>query len=120
MKSSHSSSGIRLVAPFLCVMALLTVLSFIIPLRPTQSQIEKRNLAAFPDFTWDALVSGSYFDDITLWFSDTFPGREDWLRLSTSISSLHVIPASPRKKPPLPPLNPWRPARMRQRMPILS
>lgn len=89
MKSSHKSSGIGLAAPFLCVMALLTVLSFIIPLRPTQSQMEKRNLAQFPDFTWETLVSGSYFDDITLWFSDTFPGREDWLRLSTSISSLH-------------------------------
>lgn len=89
MKSSHKSSGIGLAAPFLFVMAVLTVLSFIIPLRPTQSQIEKRNLAEFPDFTWDALVSGTYFDDITLWFSDTFPGREEWLRLSTSISSLH-------------------------------
>lgn len=89
MKSSHKSSGIGLAAPFLCVMALLTVLSFIIPLRPTQSQMEKRNLAEFPDFTWESLVSGSYFDDITLWFSDTFPGREDWLRLSASISSLH-------------------------------
>lgn len=89
MKTSHKSSGIGLAVPFLCVMALLTILSFIIPLRPTQSQMEKRNLAEFPDFTWDALVSGSYFDDITLWFSDTFPGREEWLRLSTSISSLH-------------------------------
>ena len=89
MKYLKKSSGLGLALPFLIVLGLLTVVSFVIPLRPTQSQMEKRNLAEFPDFTWEALVSGSYFDDITLWFSDTFPGREDWLRLSTSISSLH-------------------------------
>ena len=66
-------TGIRLVIPFLVVLAVLTVVSFIIPLRPTQSQMEKRNLAQFPEFSWEALAEGSYFDDITTWFSDTFP-----------------------------------------------
>ncbi len=82
-------SGLHLVIPFLAVLAVLTVVSFLIPLRPTQSQMEKRNLAQFPEFTWEALADGSYFDDITTWFSDTFPGREDWLTLSSLISSLH-------------------------------
>lgn len=89
MKYLRKSSGLGLALPFLIVLGLLTVISFMIPLRPTQSQMEKRNLAEFPDFTWESLASGSYFDDITLWFSDTFPGREEWLRLSTSISALH-------------------------------
>lgn len=89
MKYLKKSSGLGLALPFLIVLGLLTAASFVIPLRPTQSQMEKRNLAEFPEFSWEALVSGSYFDDITLWFSDTFPGREDWLRLSSSISSLH-------------------------------
>lgn len=89
MKSPKKPSELALALPFLIVLSLLTIISFVIPLRPTQSQIEKRNLAEFPAFSWEALVSGDYFDDITLWFSDTFPGREDWLRLSSSISSLH-------------------------------
>lgn len=89
MKSFKKSSGLALALPFLVVLGLLTVVSFLIPLRPTRSQMEKRDLAQFPEFSWDTLVSGSYFDDITLWFSDTFPGREDWLRLSSSISALH-------------------------------
>ena len=75
--------------PFLVILALLTVVSFIIPLRPTQSQSEKRNLAQFPVFSVEALLSGSYFDDITTWFSDTFPGREGWISLSSSIQELH-------------------------------
>ena len=82
-------SGIRLVIPFFVVMAVLTVVSFIIPLRPTQSVMEKRNLAQFPEFTVEALVSGDYFDDISIWFSDTFPGREQWLQVSSFTSSLH-------------------------------
>lgn len=79
----------KLVRPFFWVLGIMTVVSFIIPLRPTQSFSEKRNLAEFPEFSLEALADGSYFDDITLWFSDTFPGRENWISMSTAISSLH-------------------------------
>ena len=75
--------------PFFLAMAVLTVVAFIIPLRPTQSYTEKRNLAQFPAFSGEALLSGDYFDDINTWFSDTFPGRESWLKLNNTISSLH-------------------------------
>ena len=87
-KKKHRS-GLRLVIPFFVVLGLMTALSFCIPLRPRRSMLEKRDLAAFPEFTWEALASGSYFDDITTWFSDTFPGREGWIDLSTRISALH-------------------------------
>ena len=85
----QKDTGLRWAVPFLLTLAVLTVVSFIIPLRPTQSQSEKRNLAEFPAFSWDSLVSGDYFDDITLWFSDTFPGRESWLEVSAATKSLH-------------------------------
>lgn len=83
------NSGFLLAVPFFVVMAILTVVSFVIPLRPTESSMEKRDLAKFPEFSVSALADGSYFSDISLWFSDTFPGREDWLMLSSSISTLH-------------------------------
>lgn len=86
---NNKSSGIRLVIPFFLVLGLLTAASFIIPLRPTVSYSEKRELAKFPEFSWSALASGDYFDDITLWFSDTFPGRETWMTVSDYTSSLH-------------------------------
>ena len=88
-KNNSPDTGLRLVIPFLVTLAVLTAVSFIIPLRPTQSQSEKRNLAQFPEFSWNALVSGDYFDDITLWFSDTFPGRESWLEVSAMTTALH-------------------------------
>lgn len=81
--------GIGHVIPFFMVLAALTVVSFIIPLRPTVSHIEKRNLAEFPEFSMKDLVSGDYFDDITTWFSDTFPGRETWIELASQTKSFH-------------------------------
>lgn len=84
-----SRSGVKLVIPFFVALGILTLVSYIIPLRPTRSQMEKRNLAQFPEFSCQALAEGTYFDDITLWFSDTFPGREEWIALSSRISSLH-------------------------------
>ncbi len=84
-----ADTGFKLVIPFFLALTVLTIVSFVIPLRPTQSYTEKRNLAEFPDFSVEALVSGSYFDDITDWFSDTFPGRESWISLSDYISGLH-------------------------------
>ena len=78
-----------LAVPFFAALIILTVVAFIIPLRPTRSYNEKRNLAEFPEFTVEALTSGSYFDDISTWFSDTFPGREGWIQASIRMQSLH-------------------------------
>ena len=75
--------------PFFLVLAALTVVSFCLPLRPDFSDSEKRELTKFPEFSLEALISGDYFDDITLWFSDTFPGREDWISLSQQVSNFH-------------------------------
>ena len=86
---SEKKKSARLAIPFFLVLGTLTVVSFILPLRPTRSPLEKRELAKFPEFSVEALASGTYFDDISTWFSDTFPGREGWIRLSGSLNSLH-------------------------------
>lgn len=82
-------SSFLLALPFFLVLAVLTVVSFLVPLRPTFSNSEKRELTAFPEFSVSSLVSGEYFDEITLWFSDTFPGREDWLTVSQYTTNFH-------------------------------
>lgn len=98
MKKEQENSGLPeqrhmpgnyLAIPFFVVLAILTIVAFLIPLRPTVSYSEKRELASFPEFSMDSLLSGDYFDDITLWFSDTFPGRETWISLSNVTESLH-------------------------------
>ena len=81
----------RVAAPFFTALFVLTIVAFIIPLRPTESESEKRRLTEFPDFTVDTLLSGEYFDQIGLWFSDTFPFRDYWLAVSTRLGELHGI-----------------------------
>lgn len=88
-REQRRTPSAKLAIPFFIVLILLTVAAFILPLRPTVSYSEKRELAKFPEFSVDALLSGDYFDDITLWFSDTFPGRESWMTLSRYTESLH-------------------------------
>ena len=78
-------------AVFFTVLALLTVVSFILPLRPTESVAEKRRLAQFPAFSAQALWSGDYFDDISLWFSDTFPGRDVYISVAGKLNDLHGL-----------------------------
>ena len=81
--------GGKLTIPFFLVLVILTVAAFVVPLRPTVSYSEKRELAKFPEFSVEALLSGDYFDDISLWFSDTFPGREVWMSVSRFTKALH-------------------------------
>lgn len=76
------------IASFFITLCLGTVLAFIIPLRPTYSETEKRSLQEFPKFTLEAFYTGDYFDNITLWFSDTFPLREGMTKINTALKSL--------------------------------
>ena len=80
-----------LAAPFFTVLFALGLVALIIPLRPTVSMREKRSLAEFPAFTVKTLLSGDFFDGVSTWYSDTFPGRETWLDVSRGLDSFHGI-----------------------------
>lgn len=79
------------VASFFVMLYLGATIAFIIPLRPTFSPSEKRNLAKFPEFSAEVLFSGEYFNDINTWFSDTFPYRDYLTQIGTSIKNLYGI-----------------------------
>lgn len=83
----NKTLALKIGAFFLTLYVGATV-SFIIPLRPTYSESEKRDLKEFPEFSYKAVLSGSYFDDISTWFSDTFPFREQLTKFNTSIKKL--------------------------------
>ena len=80
-----------LAAPFFTVLFVLGLIALIIPLRPTESMREKRRLTQFPELTVRTLLSGDFFDGVSTWYSDTFPGRETWLDVATALNDLHGI-----------------------------
>lgn len=47
------------------------------------SPTENRNLADFPDFSWSALVDGSYTADLEEYLADQFPLRDGWMGLKS-------------------------------------
>lgn len=75
--------------PFFLALGILTVIAWILPLRPTVSTKEKRTLETFPAFSLAAVADGSYFSDISLWFSDTFPGRDGWILAAQRLETLY-------------------------------
>lgn len=77
------------IVSFLAALALLTCLAMVIPLRPSHSDSEMRDLAEFPSFSVSALMDGSYFEDLTVWFADTFPLRDLFLSLQNRVESLY-------------------------------
>ena len=74
---------------FTVVLGTMTMIGFIMSLRPTVSMTEKRELAKFPEFTVSGLWDGSYFKAIDVWYSDTYPLRETMILASQKLQSLY-------------------------------
>lgn len=73
----------------------VTIVIFIIGLaffaRPTRSENEKRELTPFPTFTLESFLNGEYTAQISLWFSDTYPLREQMISANAGLQSLYGI-----------------------------
>lgn len=76
---------------FLLVLGIVTAVAWAIPLRPTASVSEKRNLERFPSFSFSTLLSGEYFKSIDNWFSDTFTFRESWIGAADGFKKIYGI-----------------------------
>ena len=62
------------------------VIGFLIGLaffaRPARSENEKRELTKFPELTISSLLSGEFTNQVSLWYSDTYPLREPMIAAS--------------------------------------
>lgn len=76
---------------FIAVMAFCFILGLMIPVRPKESELEKRELAKFPEFSVSGVLDGSYFSDISTWYSDTYPLRDVWMSGSNALKKLYGI-----------------------------
>ncbi len=69
---------------------ILLVCAVLLP-RSTVSNIEKRNLAQFPEFSWGDYWSGKYTADIANYFDDTVPFRDALKQTASRFSGLFGI-----------------------------
>lgn len=53
--------------------------------RPTFSEVERRELKTPPEFSFARLFDGSYTSDVSSWFSDSQPFRDELMTLSMAI-----------------------------------
>ena len=78
-------------AVFFLALAAFAIFSLLLPLRPTTSVAERRDLAEFPEFSVQSLADGSYTSGIDSWFADTFPLRDVFFQLNSWVKSLYGI-----------------------------
>ncbi len=87
MNKTYSTAYIAIV---MAIFATMTIV-FNFMTRSTVSQLEKRELAQFPQYTLQKLTSGQYTKEISSWYSDTEPYREQFMQLSMAIKDLIAI-----------------------------
>ncbi len=73
------------------LLSCLFVLGIFLPLRPRYSDAEKRELKQFPAFSLQGLFAGSYFRDITSWYQDSYPGKEEWMLLASKTKAFYGL-----------------------------
>lgn len=78
----------RLIFVGLLIIFLLIGLIFA---RPKTSAVEKRDLAAFPAFTLKSIWNGDFFSDLTTWYADTYPSRENMISIDTALQNIYGI-----------------------------
>lgn len=83
--------GIQLFVGMLLVGMLAGLLFF---LRPATSNVEKRKLTEFPSLTLASFLDGSFFTNVSLWYSDTYPMRDALIAADQKLKSTYGITTS--------------------------
>ena len=81
---------IRIALMSITIMVFM-IIGFLIFIRPTESELEKRKLAVFPSPTIITVLDGSFFKDIATWYADTYPLREKMIAFQSDTEELYGI-----------------------------
>jgi len=70
------------------IMLVGCILGWAFFLRPTTSAFEKRDLTPWPEFNAERFLDGSFFEDLSLWYADTFPFRDALVQMDAAVDNL--------------------------------
>lgn len=74
----------------LSILVYLGALSLLIP-PPTQSEVERRELAQKPKFSFAGYFDKTYTKEFDTFYADTFPGREGFIKLSYALDGMKGV-----------------------------
>ncbi len=80
-------ANILFLAAVFAVMLAVPAVSFLGP-RATVSYYEQRTLAAFPVFSWESVLDGTYFSQIETYATDHIHRRDDLMKADTAINMM--------------------------------
>lgn len=76
---------------FIAVLFIGCIWGLLFPLRPTESDLEKRELTKFPKPTVETFLNGEFLGGISTWYADTFPFRENLISVNSNFKNLYGI-----------------------------
>lgn len=87
-KRRYIYHGIKILS-FLVILFVGMVLGAIFTLRPKYSEIEKRKLQELPKPQLAEMWKGQYFSELSTWYADTYPFRENLIEANGMFDSLY-------------------------------
>lgn len=89
MNSKNRLHAVNVIA-FIMILAYFCVLSLIMP-APTESEVERRELAQKPDFSLQSYFAREYTRGFDLFYADTFPGRDSFIKVAYALEGLKGV-----------------------------
>ena len=89
-KSVYRALLITLSGVCCVILFVFCLLAFILP-KSTVSEAEKRELAKKPQFSISALFDGTYARDYELYYADTFPFRDFFVRMASRVEDTYGV-----------------------------
>ena len=74
---------------FVVILLFFGIAGVLLFLRPNYSELENRELKEFPRPTAASFLDGSFFSDVSLWYSDTMPMRDALISANREIKKLY-------------------------------
>ena len=92
MKKRNVEHGFSVISLMIMIpVFFLTAIFLLIVPRSDKSNIEKRNLAKFPSFSFQDYFSGTFTSKITEYYDDTVPDRDNFKNMGYGFKSLFGI-----------------------------
>lgn len=89
-KDNDFWNRLRIVMSLSCVICL-GVVGLLINLRPKESVLEKRELARFPVPVISDIVSGKWQENVSKWYVDSYPVRENMISMQAKSEDFYGI-----------------------------